>query len=236
MMDKISLQRALGLVAALIAVLVVDDGLGVDALNRPASPKASLGPPAVERRPLAAYLAALLAPAATIPLPAKARPEGVNKPELLPKVAPGAPKPKVIDVGVNFLTKGQQKRLDGLATKVEASSGFKIRVLCQSYPETPGLAIKDFWGVDDKTIVLVADKGLKGTSNILNFNVGDGLEEKLPTVFWSRLQGRFGTSRYWREQGEDVAISNAVEAISYCLLQEDGCVDPPSRELIDAKL
>jgi len=57
-MDKISVQRALALIAALIAVLVVDDGLGVDALNRPAPPKASLGPPAVERRPLAAHEAA----------------------------------------------------------------------------------------------------------------------------------------------------------------------------------
>ena len=52
--------------------------------------------------------------------------------------------------------------------------------------------------------MLVADKGLKGTANILNFNVGDGLADVLPTPFWSRLQGRFGTSRYWREQGEDV--------------------------------
>ena len=35
--------------------------------------------------------------------------------------------------------------------------------------------------MDDKTIVLIADKGLKGTSNILNFNVGDGLADVLPT-------------------------------------------------------
>jgi len=178
-------------------------------------------------------IAATLASLTVIkPRPAVARPEGVNKPELLPS----GPVRNVIDVKVNFLTPGEQKRLDALAPQVEKASGFKVRVLSQRYPETPGLAVKDYWGVDANTIVLVADKGLKGTSNILNFNVGDGLADVLPTPFWTRLQGRFGTSRYWRDQGEDVAITNAVEAIAYCLQQEGGCTDPPSRALLDASL
>ena len=72
-------------------------------------------------------------------------------------------------------------------------------------------------------------------------DVGDGLADILPTPFWSRLQGRFGTSRYWRDEGEDVAITNAVEAIAYCLQRDadgdvTGCTDPPSRQMIDAKL
>merc|ERR1711939_823370 len=138
------------------------------------------------------------------PRPAEARPEGVNKPELLPS----GPVRNVIDVKVNFLTPGEQKRPEKLTQQIEQASGFKLRVLCQSYPETPGLAIKDYWKVDDKTIVLIADKGLKGTSNILNFNV---------------------------------AITNAVEAIAYCLQRDSdgdvtGCTDPPSRQMIDAKL
>jgi hypothetical protein len=190
------------------------------------------------RRNVGERLMTMLASLALVrPQPAAARPEGVNKPELLPS----GPVQNVIDVKVNFLTKGEQKRLDKLITQIEKNSGFKLRILCQSYPETPGLAIKDYWKVDDNTIVLIADKGLKGTANILNFNVGDGLADVLPTPFWSRLQGRVGTSRYWREQGEDIAISNAVEAIAYCLQRDAdgdvrGCTDPPSRELIDAKL
>ena len=42
----------------------------------------------------------------------------------------------------------------------------KLRVLAQAYPNTPGLAVKDYWSVDDDTVVFVADPGL---GNILNF-------------------------------------------------------------------
>lgn len=227
-MDSL-LLRIITLSMALIALPFIDDGLGVDALNAQQSQATSLGRRSAGQR-IAAAVASLT------PFAVVARPEGVNKPELLPTTLVDGRRPNVIDVKVNFLTKGEQKRLDVLAAKTEKASGFKIRVLCQSYPETPGLAIKDYWKVDDKTVVLIADKGLKGTSNILNFNVGDGLADVLPTPFWTRLQGRFGTSRYWRDKGEDVAITNAVEAIAYCLQQEDGCTDPPSRDLIDAKL
>ena len=230
--------RVVALLAALCVLPFIDDGLGVDALHQ-----AKPGVQQLDRRTvgerfagITASIAAFAAPKAVV-----ARPEGVNKPELLPAAGPDGRRPNVMDIKVNFLTKGEIKRLDTLAAKVEKSSGFKIRVLCQSYPETPGLAIKDYWKVDDKTIVLIADKGLKGTSNILNFNVGDGLADVLPTPFWSRLQGRFGTSRYWRDEGEDVAITNAVEAIAYCLQKDadgdvTGCTDPPSRQMIDAKL
>lgn len=165
-----------------------------------------------------------------VPAAAGARPEGVNKPELLPPKRADGSTPKVMDIGVNFLTKGEMKRLEKLIADLETQTGFKVRVLCQRYPETPGLAIKDYWNVDDDTVVLVADKGLKGTSNILNFNVGANLDDKLPNIFWQRLQGRYGTSRYWRDNGEDVSILNAVQSIVYCA--KDGCVDPPTESTL----
>ena len=212
--------HSLFLFVALLAVLFVDDGLGVDALQHTPQTRRNVG----ER--IAATLASLTV---IKPRPAVARPEGVNKPSV-----PAERSCNVIDVKVNFLTPGEQKRIQKLTEQIEKTSGFKLRVFCQSYPETPGLAIKDYWKVDDKTIVLIADKGLKGTSNILNFNVGDGLAaDVLPDTRSGRLQGRFGTSRYWRDEGEDVAITNAVGAIAYCLQRDSdgdvtGCTDPPS--------
>jgi len=61
-----------------------------------------------------------------------------------------------------FLTKGQEKRLDGLLSKLEKDTGYRVRVLCQAYPRTPGLAIRDYWDLgkegakDDKYVVLVS--------------------------------------------------------------------------------
>ncbi|CAM9668849.1 unnamed protein product, partial [Choristocarpus tenellus] len=84
---------------------------------------------------------------------AQARKAGVNRPDLLPKE-----QTNVIDL-VNFLTKGEEKRMNKLIGTLEAETGYRLRVLCQHYPDTPGLAVKDYWKVDDKTIVMVADKG-----------------------------------------------------------------------------
>ncbi len=65
--------------------------------------------------------------------PANARLEGVNKPALLPS-EPGL---NVIQVE-KFLTKGQEKRMSDLLTKLEVDTGYRVRVLCQAYPRTPG--------------------------------------------------------------------------------------------------
>ncbi|MCO5586873.1 hypothetical protein L7F22_040818 [Adiantum nelumboides] len=85
---------------------------------------------------------------------AQARPQGVNRPELLPKTFT-----PVIDAA-GFLSEGQEGRIAKEVTNLEEDTGFKLRVLAQNYPNTPGLAVKDFWKVDDSTIVFVADPSL----------------------------------------------------------------------------
>jgi TPM domain len=125
--------------------------------------------------------------------PAMARLEAVNRPDLLPK-----------EMGLNviqtekFLTTGQARRMNDLLTSLEKDTGFRVRVLCQNYPNTPGLAIRDYWDLgkedqkDDKYVVLVVDQ-FGGKGNVLNFNVGDGVKIALPNVFWTRLSGKYGT-------------------------------------------
>eukprot|EP00617_Octactis_speculum_P017308 CAMPEP_0185767678 /NCGR_PEP_ID=MMETSP1174-20130828/45489_1 /TAXON_ID=35687 /ORGANISM="Dictyocha speculum, Strain CCMP1381" /LENGTH=140 /DNA_ID=CAMNT_0028452005 /DNA_START=382 /DNA_END=804 /DNA_ORIENTATION=- len=131
------------------------------------------------------------------------------------------------------MVSGQVKRMDEKIAKLEADTGYRLRVLTQSYPETPGLAIKDYWGVNDKTIVMVVDhrKNAQGvTSNILNFNVGESVEGDLPPVFFSRVRNFFGTQRYIKESGEDQAVEGAVDSIVTCLRQEEFCSDIPAEQ------
>ncbi|BBN18260.1 hypothetical protein MPTK1_8g01080 [Marchantia polymorpha subsp. ruderalis] len=144
---------------------------------------------------------------------ALARPEGVNRPELLPKEFT-----PVIDVA-GFLSPAQEGRIAQQVTSLEDETGYKLRVLAQNYPETPGLAVKNFWQVDDNTIVFVADPSM---GNILNFNVGASVDLNVPRSFWSRLAGKYGNIFFWREQGEDASIEAAVEAIGECLREPAG--------------
>ena len=173
-----------------------------------------------ESRPLKEKLAiAMMIGLSTFSLsapPSIARLEGVNKPELLPST-PGS-STFVIDVA-GFLSDGQEKRIQKRVEALQNDTGVKLRVLAQNYPDTPGLAIKEYWGVDPDTIVFVADPN---TGNILNFNVGDNVDFQVPRSFWSKLAGKFGTKFYWQDNGEDVAIVNAVAAIDNCLREPIG--------------
>lgn len=144
----------------------------------------------------------------SLALPAQA----FDNPELLPDQPTN-----VIDLA-DSLASVQQVQLDESLSNFEAETGWKLRVLTQ-YEETPGRAVKSFWGLDDRSVMLVADP--RG-GNLLNFSVGDAIYELLPRTFWIELQTRYGNQFFVREHGEDASITRALESIETCL-QRGGC-------------
>ncbi len=135
-----------------------------------------------------------------------------NNPDLLP----ANPTP-VIDLA-EILSENQQDRLEAELNDYEAKSGWKLRVLTQ-FENTPGLAVKQFWDLDERSLLLVADP--RG-GNLLNFNVGDALFALMPRIFWVELQTRYGNQYYVRDNGEDGAILGALNSIETCL-DKGGC-------------
>jgi energy-converting hydrogenase Eha subunit A len=136
----------------------------------------------------------------------------VNNPELLPDtVTP------VVDLA-NYLPKLQEESLVEQINEFESQTGWKLRVLTQ-YDQSPGRAVIKFWGLDDQSILLVAD-GRGG--NILAFSIGDAVYDLLPRTFWIELQTRFGNLYYVRENGENNAIVESLETVKQCLLK-GGC-------------
>jgi hypothetical protein len=149
---------------------------------------------------LALLLAVLLCPMAA---PAWA----YDNPDLLPD----HPTP-VIDLA-RLLTDGQRGDLEAELLDFERTSGWKLRVLTQ-YDRTPGLAVREFWGLDDRSLLLIADE--RG-GNLLNFNVGEALFALMPRTFWVELQTRYGNQFYVREHGGDAAILDSLHAVKGCL-------------------
>lgn len=173
----------------------------------------------VSRRQFGAALFALSSIA--IPKSSSAR-EGVNRPELLP-----SEQTPVIDLE-RFLASGELRRLRDRVSDLEMRTGYKVRVLTQRFPQTPGLAIRDYWGVDDNTVVMVAD--YFGGAQLLKFNVGKNVDKLLPPRFWSNLSANYGNKFYTDKNGEAAAIINSVESIRVCLLK-NGCATPPNLDL-----
>jgi hypothetical protein len=133
-----------------------------------------------------------------------------------PELLPDHPTP-VIDLARSF-TDEQRASLEGRLSQVETDTGWKLRVLTQ-YERTPGLAVRDFWNLDERSLLLVADP--RG-GNLLNFNVGDALFALMPRTYWVELQTRFGNQYYVRDHGEDGAIVDALAAVELCL-ERGGC-------------
>jgi hypothetical protein len=133
-----------------------------------------------------------------------------------PELLPDHPTP-VIDLARSF-SDAQRTNLENQLSQVEADTGWKLRVLTQ-YERTPGLAVRDFWNLDERSLLLVADP--RG-GNLLNFNVGDALFALMPRTYWVELQTRFGNQFYVRDHGEDGAILDALAAVETCL-ERGGC-------------
>lgn len=135
-----------------------------------------------------------------------------DNPDLLPQSPTN-----VIDLA-DSLASIQQDALDQHLQEFETETGWKLRVLTQ-FDRTPGRAVKEFWGLDDKSVLLVADP--RG-GNLLNFSVGDALYDLLPRTFWIELQTRYGNQFFVRDYGEDSSIVEALSSIETCLRQ-GGC-------------
>lgn len=135
-----------------------------------------------------------------------------DNPDLLPST-----QTPVIDLA-NFLPTLQEEALIKDLESFEAETGWKLRVLTQ-YDRTPGRAVKNFWGLNDKSVLLIADA--RG-GNLLGFNVGDDLYQFLPRTFWVELQTRFGNLYFVRENGENQSIVESLNTIKTCLRQ-GGC-------------
>ena len=165
---------------------------------------------------LLACLLAVLVVSFTAAAPAKA----YDNPDLLPD----HPTP-VIDLARAF-SDNQRSSLEEALNQFEENTGWKLRVLTQ-YERTPGLALRDFWGLDERSLLLVADP--RG-GNLLNFNVGDAFFALMPRTYWVELQTRFGNQYYVKDHGEDGSILDALNAVEICL-ERGGCQVVPGLPL-----
>ena len=160
------------------------------------------------RRGLLRWLGAVLALLLLLSPGREASALAFDNPDLLPD----HPTP-VIDLAKS-LTDNQRQALEAELDDFEHTSGWKLRVLTQ-YDRTPGLAVKDFWKLDDRSLLLIADE--RG-GNLLNFNVGDALFALMPRTFWVELQTRYGNQYYVRDNGQDQAILDSLHAVKGCLV------------------
>ncbi|MEA5470734.1 TPM domain-containing protein [Spirulina sp. 06S082] len=136
----------------------------------------------------------------------------VNNPELLPDS-----QTPIVDLA-NLIPSLQEETLKDSFNQFEQETGWKLRILTQN-DRSPGRAVKKYWGLDERSILLVADP--RG-GNLLAFSVGDDVYEFLPRTFWVELQTRFGNLYYIRDNGETSSIVNTMETVATCL-QKGGC-------------
>eukprot|EP00435_Cladocopium_sp_Y103_P070307 s381_g35.t1 len=146
------------------------------------------------------------------------RPEGVNRPELLPKTD-GASTP-IIDVA-RILTASQERQLTADIAELEKVAKVRLRVLTQTFPNTPGLAIKDYWKPDGRTIIYVHDTGGLGETAVVNFNAGQEVETMKPLSYWRQVQNTYGNKYYIKEHGDSDTVVDVVKALKEGFIPEN---------------
>ncbi len=120
-------------------------------------------------------------------------------------------------------------KLDSLQTRLrqlEADSGYKLRVLSRFGPsDVPSIEqIRSGWGVDESTIVVFVDPS---APNIMTFRFGMAVQKILPRPFFTELQSRLGNQFFVRDNGEQAAVFQMLDAFDVCLRKEGGCRVPP---------
>ncbi len=123
----------------------------------------------------------------------------------------------VIDLAKS-LNDNQRQDLERTLNEYEKQTGWKLKVLTQ-YEKTPGKAIKEFWNLDETSLVLIADAR---AGNLINFNVGEAYFALMPRIFWVELQTRYGNQFFVKDNGEDGAILESINTIKECL-NKGGC-------------
>lgn len=112
----------------------------------------------------------------------------------------------------HILTTGQTTRLESRLRSLE-DGGTKVRVLTQNLERTPGQAVKSLLGLGDDTALIVIDRR---SGNVLNFNIGAKVKERIPLSFWNELGNRYGNEFYVRENGPDQSLFESLDKIEEC--------------------
>jgi len=112
-----------------------------------------------------------------------------------------------------ILSARQLRELGEKIGDMERVAKVRLRVLTQTFPTTPGLAIKDYWKPDGRTIIYVHDTGGLGETAVVNFNAGPEVERMQPLTYWRRVHNTYGNRYYIREHGDTDTVMDVVSEL-----------------------